>query len=60
MELSLWDSLSGRIVYVASRRASVPRHKFCTKGLKTHKCVWGQSFGFAAGLLPGVGMVQDF
>jgi hypothetical protein len=22
--------------------------------------LWGQSFRFAAGLLPGVGMVQDF
>jgi len=40
-------------------RTSVPRHKFCTIGVKTRECLWGQSFRFAAGLLPGVGIVQD-
>jgi hypothetical protein len=36
---------------------SVLGHKFCTIGVKTRKYSWGQSFRFAAGLLPGVGMV---
>jgi len=41
-----------------NNKASVPRHLH-HRG-KTRKCLWGQSFRFAAGLLPGVGMVQDF
>jgi hypothetical protein len=40
--------------------AGVPGHKFCTIWLKIRKCLWGQSFRFAAGLLPGVRVVQNF
>jgi hypothetical protein len=34
--------------------------KFRTIRVKILKSLWGQGFGLAAGLLPGVGMVQDF
>jgi hypothetical protein len=35
-------------------------HKFCPIAVKTRKCLWGRGFGLAAGLLPGVGMVEYF
>jgi hypothetical protein len=40
--------------------SSVPGQKFCTIVVKIRKSLWGQGFGLAAGLLPGVGMVQYF
>jgi len=41
--------------------AGVLGHKFCTMRVKICKPLWGQGFGLAAaGLRPGVFMVQDF
>ena len=45
---------------LATHYTSVPGHKFCTIGVRIRKSLWGQGFGLAAGLLPGVRMVQDF
>jgi hypothetical protein len=45
---------------VLAHLSSVPGQKFCTIVVKIRKSLWGQGFGLAAGLLPGVGMVQYF